>query len=97
MFAQFCGNDADVMTNATKIVNSEWVDAVDINCGCPQGIARKGKYGAFLLEEGDLLVSIVERLVKELKCRVTIKVRILPTGIEDSLTLYRRLVDAGVR
>ena len=96
VFAQFCGNDPTIMAGAMKKFNTKFVDAVDINCGCPQGIARKGRYGAFLLEEGDLLVSIVENLVKELDCRVTIKVRILPTGIEDSLALYRRLVDAGV-
>ena len=63
---------------------------VDINCGCPQGIAKRGRYGAFLLEEGDLLLSIVEKLVKESGRRVTVKVRILPTGVEDSIALYTR-------
>ena len=54
VIAQFCGDDPDVFVRAAKFVESQ-VDAVDINYGCPQGIARKGHYGAFLLSEGDLL------------------------------------------
>eukprot|EP00518_Triparma_eleuthera_P010939 CAMPEP_0182474806 /NCGR_PEP_ID=MMETSP1319-20130603/26307_1 /TAXON_ID=172717 /ORGANISM="Bolidomonas pacifica, Strain RCC208" /LENGTH=398 /DNA_ID=CAMNT_0024675737 /DNA_START=92 /DNA_END=1285 /DNA_ORIENTATION=+ len=91
---QFCGNDPDVMLAAVKLLPA-YCDVVDINCGCPQGIARRGRYGAFLLEEADLLVSIVEKLVKESGKRVTVKVRLLPSGLEDSIALYERLVDAG--
>jgi len=49
VFAQFCGNDPDLLLRAAKLVEDK-VDAVDINFGCPQGIARKGNYGSFLLE-----------------------------------------------
>jgi tRNA-dihydrouridine synthase 1 len=54
LFVQFCANDPDVLLKAAKLVEDR-CDAVDINCGCPQGIAKKGHYGSFLLEEPDLI------------------------------------------
>lgn len=96
LIAQFCGHDKDVLLAAMRIVEGG-VDGVDVNCGCPQGIAKRGRYGAYLMEEegGDRIVDIVRHLSSNLSVPVSVKLRILPTGIEDSLVLYERIVDAG--
>ena len=60
MFHQFCGNDAETMLAAVNLL-PDYCEVVDINCGCPQGIAKRGGYGAFLLEEGDKLARIAEK------------------------------------
>ena len=68
-----------------QIVEND-VDGVDINCGCPQQIAKRGRYGAYLMEEenGDKIVDIVSHLTKHLNVPVTVKLPVLPSGIDDS-------------
>ena len=103
LIAQFCGYDKEVLYQAMKSVQDH-VDGVDINCGCPQNIAKKGQYGAFLMEKegGDRIVDIVKYLAPRLKVPVSVKLRILPSTaedgpprFEDTMVLYKRLVDAG--
>jgi hypothetical protein len=44
LLAQFCANDPDVLLEAARHVAAS-VDGIDLNLGCPQHIARRGKYG----------------------------------------------------
>lgn len=54
LVVQFCANDKDQFLAAARKVEGK-CDAVDLNLGCPQGIAKRGRYGAFLMEEWNLI------------------------------------------
>ncbi|KAM5357641.1 hypothetical protein ACJZ2D_016065 [Fusarium nematophilum] len=93
LFVQFCANDPDALLVAAKQV-APYCDAVDLNLGCPQGIARKGHYGAFLQEDQDLIFRLINILHKELAVPVTAKIRILETK-EQTLAYAQNVLKAG--
>ncbi|KIH92221.1 tRNA-dihydrouridine synthase 1 [Sporothrix brasiliensis 5110] len=93
LFVQFCANDADALLSAARRV-APYCDAVDLNLGCPQGIARKGHYGAFLQEEPELIAKLIRTLHENLDVPVTAKIRLLDTP-EASLQYARTVLAAG--
>lgn len=93
LIVQFNGDDPETILAAAKYVE-DFADAVDINLGCPQGIAKRGHYGAYLMEELDLLTSIVRTVSAGLKIPVTCKTR-LYTDFERSVRLAETLYQAG--
>ncbi|KAI9701143.1 MAG: hypothetical protein M1836_001812 [Candelina mexicana] len=93
LVVQFCANSPDELLEAARRVQP-FCDAVDLNLGCPQGIARKGHYGAFLQEEWDLVYNIINKLHRELDIPVTAKIRILETK-EKTLEYAKNLLAAG--
>lgn len=96
LFGQLAGHDPRVVLAAARLIEQD-VDAVDLNFGCPQAIARKGRYGAFLLEEPGVPVSLVETLARELSVPVTAKLRILPddAGLGQTIELCQQMQEAG--
>jgi tRNA-dihydrouridine synthase 1 len=90
---QFCSNDADDFLNAARHV-APFCDAVDLNLGCPQGIARKGNYGAFLQDDWATIGKLIRRLHDELEVPVTAKMRVLETK-EKTLEYAKMIIDAG--
>lgn len=93
LFVQFGANDPEMLLKAAVIVQ-EHCDYVDINLGCPQRVAKRGNYGAFLMEDLPLIQSMVTHLATNLTTPVSCKIRIFP-DMGETLAYARMLEDAG--
>jgi tRNA-dihydrouridine synthase 1 len=93
LIAQFCSNNPVTMVEAAKFIQNQ-VDAIDLNLGCPQGIARRGHYGSFLLEESELIASIVSTCYDYLSVPITCKIRLLHSE-QSSIELAKRIEASG--
>lgn len=119
LIVQIAGYDPKTMTQAAQSIlsltnNNEdinnyngQVKGIDINCGCPQAIARKGNYGAFLMEnEFQSVCNIIQSLRDNLPSQVgiSIKMRIPPeysngnskVGYNILKARINAMIDSGV-
>lgn len=93
LFVQFCANDPDHLLQAARYVEP-FCDAIDLNLGCPQGIAKKGNYGAFLQEDWGLIYRLINKLHLNLDIPVTAKMRVLESK-EKTLEYAQMILSAG--
>lgn len=95
LLAQFCGNDPATVLAAARILEARGcVDAVDLNLGCPQRIARRGKYGAFLMDHPETVSAVVSTLAAHLSIPVTAKMRVF-SDIDKTVSFARMLESSG--
>ncbi|KAF5384606.1 hypothetical protein D9757_007524 [Collybiopsis confluens] len=95
LFAQFCGHNPEKMLKAAQAIQHR-VDAIDVNLGCPQDIARRGKFGAFLQDDWELIYKLINTLHVNLSIPVTAKFRVFPT-VEKTVEYAKMLERAGAQ
>lgn len=94
LIIQFCANKPDEFVTAVRQVVGK-CDAVDLNLGCPQGIAKKGKYGAFLMEDWDLVATLINAVSTQVpEVPITAKIRVYEDK-EKTLAYAKRVLEAG--
>jgi len=93
LVVQFCGNDPEYVVQAALLVQ-DMCDAVDLNLGCPQRIAKRGNYGAFLMDQPKLVESMVRALHENLKVPIFCKMRVWK-DFDKTLKFAKMLENAG--
>lgn len=90
---QICGDNPETMLRTCLVLQSH-CDAIDINFGCPQEVARKGHYGSFLQDEWDLIERIVSVCAGGIKIPLFCKIRVF-ASIEKTVEYARLFERAG--
>lgn len=78
---QLGGSEPDALAQSAKIGEDFGYNEINLNCGCPSDRVQKGKFGACLMAEPDLVAECVSAMSAVVKIPVTVKCRI---GIDDS-------------
>lgn len=86
---QLGGSDAAELADACTIANDYHYDEINLNCGCPSDRVQKGRFGACLMAEPNLVADCVTAMQQATDVPVTVKSRI---GIDD-LDSYQHLLD----
>lgn len=95
-FMQFCGHDPEILLKAAKLVEGK-VEGIDLNLGCPQGIAKRGNYGSFLLDNTELVLKILGYLANNItNSVVTCKIRLFP-DLNKTYQLVKDIEKSGVK
>lgn len=101
VIVQLAGHDVNLVTRAARCIiesTNGQVAGIDLNLGCPQTIARKGRYGAFLMEQDEGTVyTILKTLRQTVPPSVAISAKIrLPLDPSVQEDRIQRLCDTGV-
>lgn len=91
LVVQICGNKPELMLAAARKLEKH-CDAIDVNLGCPQNIAKKGRYGAFLQDDWELVGKIVSLLSQNLSVPVFCKIRIFEDV--DKAVKYAKMIES---
>ena len=71
LVAQIAGHKPELFAEAGRIL-SDHASVIDINFGCPQRIAKRGHYGAYLLNDIQLMQRLVSALASGIRGKATL-------------------------
>ena len=97
---QLGGSDASDLAKSCVIAQEYGYDEVNLNVGCPSDRVQKGRFGACLMNEPQLVVECMKSMQQAVDIPITIKCRI---GVDDNdsfdnlLSFIQQVADSGVK
>ena len=97
---QLGGSSPKLLSEASKIGEDFGYDEINLNLGCPSKKVEKGKFGACLMKEPNLVADCLSKMQSVTNLPVTIKTRIGYDNVEDYENLHNfilKLRSTGVK
>ena len=85
---QLGGSSPKLLSEASKIGEDFGYDEINLNLGCPSKKVEKGKFGACLMKEPNLVADCLSKMQASTNLPVTIKTRIGYDDVEDYENLH---------
>jgi len=85
---QLGGSSPKLLAEASKIGEDFGYDEINLNLGCPSKKVEKGKFGACLMKEPNLVADCLSKMQASTNLPVTIKTRIGYDDVEDYENLH---------
>ncbi len=85
---QLGGSDPGDLAKSCIIAQEFGYDEVNLNVGCPSDRVQKGRFGACLMNEPELVVNCIKSMLQSVDIPITVKCRI---GVDDN-TSYENLL-----
>ena len=77
---QLGGSDPEILAEAAKICESFGFIEINLNVGCPSDRVQKGRFGAILMKEPELVAQCISKMIENTNIPITVKCRI---GVDD--------------
>ena len=77
---QLGGSDPELLAEASVISEEFGFKEINLNIGCPSSKVQKGKFGAVLMKEPEIVSKCVHSMKKSVDIPITVKCRI---GVDD--------------
>ena len=77
---QLGGSDPELLAEASVISEEFGFKEINLNIGCPSSKVQKGKFGAILMKEPEIVSKCVYAMKKSVNIPITVKCRI---GVDD--------------
>ncbi|NGX35802.1 MAG: putative tRNA-dihydrouridine synthase [Candidatus Anoxychlamydiales bacterium] len=91
--AQLCGANLNVVKEASKKIEDQGFDWIDLNCGCPVPKVTKDGSGAALLKNPKLISDMLKTITSSVNIPVSVKIR---AGWDDNSICFSEIVKIAI-